>query len=630
MRDTNSLIAKPRRQYRSAAGRAPKKRNHRKILSLTAAETPQSNRRNVVVCLLLLLATISVYGSLVGHSFLNYDDLQYVSENPHVQSGIGLRSLQWMLTSFYASNWHPLTWLSHAVDLELYGPNPAGHHITSLLIHAFNAVLLFWFLQSVTGAIARSTFVAGLFALHPLNVESVAWIAERKTVLSTFFFLLTLQAYVWYLERASWKRYGIVLFVFLLGLSSKPMVISLPFVLLLLDYWPLCRIQGWTPSSIAFPTPQMPRLHLIKEKLPLFVLSLGSALVTIAAQKAGNSVEPLGYLPILWRVQNALYSYAMYVAKLFWPENLAVFYPHPLNTLTALQITLSALLLAAISVIVWTQRTKRGYALTGWLWFLGTLVPVIGIVQVGAQGMADRYAYIPAIGIFLIFSWGAAELLASVPVSSNYRTLLALILLCGLSTVTVHQLVYWEQPYDLWKHALDITENNYVADDGMAYVLVHQGRPEALRYYEAAATIAPRDPISHNAVAGSLQDRGKLSEAIQEYAIALKARPEPRLAAHIYAELGLIYRELGDYSSAAQNSRLSLLADPEELTQMISQLSSRLQERPAADGYLRLGSLLEDANRVADAKAAYERALELRPEFTPAQKALEALRKNER
>jgi hypothetical protein len=444
---------------------------------------------------LLSVVTITVYGSVTSHPFLNYDDPQYVSENQHIQTGLR-PTLIWALTTDYASNWHPLTWFSHALDYQLFGLEPGGHHATSLLIHVLNVLLLFVLLVRLTEAMGRSALVAALFALHPLNVESVAWIAERKNVLSTFFFLLTLIAYGWYVKHHTWKRYIVLALLFVMGLASKPMLVSLPFVLLLLDYWPLCRIQGWTTPSVTLALPQTSWTGLIREKLPLFALSVASAVVTITAQKAGHSVAVLGDVPTGWRVENALYSYGAYLEKVFWPVNLAVFYPHPLNTLTAAQIGLSALLLLIVSVFVWKQRIHHGYALTGWLWFLGTLVPVIGIVQVGAQGMADRYAYIPTIGIFLIVIWGCADLFRVLSLGSRYTNSLALLLLAALSLLTFHQLGHWERPYDLWKHALDVTQNNYVANDGIAYVLLHEGQPEALTYYEEAARIALRDPIS--------------------------------------------------------------------------------------------------------------------------------------
>jgi protein O-mannosyl-transferase len=625
MRCSSSSIARPRRRNRSEGIRSHS-RNERGAVHSLATHAQRIDWRILAFCLGLTVATLSVYARLASHPFLNYDDPQYVSENPHIQAGLSVRTLNWALTAVYASNWHPLSWISHAIDYQLYGLEPGGHHISSLVIHVVNVVLLFWLLQRMTGAIGRSAFVAGLFALHPLNVESVAWIAERKSVLSTLFFLLTLIAYLMYVRQTNWKRYLVVILFFIMGLASKPMVISLPFILLLLDYWPLCRIQRSTPPSDVFPLAQASPMHLVQEKWPLFLLSVASALITLFAQRAGNSVEPLGYLPIGWRIENALCSYTAYLCKIFWPLKLAVFYPHPLNTWTLTQVGLSTLFLLVVSGAVWSQRAKCGYALAGWLWFVGTLVPVIGIVQVGAQGMADRYTYIPAIGIFVIVSWGGAEIVRRLRLDSWHASAIALLVIGAASAGTIRQLGYWKSPYDLWKHTLDITQNNYVADDGMGYVLLHQGRREALRYYEAAASITPWDPISHNAIAGNLQDSGKLIEAIHEYNIALNAKPESKLLAHIYAELGFIYRELGDDAQAQQNSALSLRTDPEELPNMISQLSQRLAEHPAALGYFRLGSLLEAANRLPEAKAAYEKALEINSTFNSAQIALEDLR----
>jgi hypothetical protein len=384
--------------------------------------------RIVLVCISLAIAVLVLYSRVKDADFVNYDDLSYVTQNAHVQEGLRWKTFTWALRSTQSDNWHPLTWLSHALDCQLYGLNPVGHHITNVVFHVINVLLLFLLLTRATGAIGRSALVAALFALHPLNVESVAWVAERKNVLSMLFFFLAIGAYGWYAIKPSLRRYGLMVAMFALGLAAKPAVITFPLVLLLLDYWPLRRVntwarprlgpnrrkkqagpaggQGWGPTLETSPASWS---QLVVEKLPLLVLSAGSAVITIVAQKAGGTVRSLEVFSLSVRLQNALYAYAMYVWKAFWPTRLTVLYPHPGPTLSGLQLGLAAAFLGAVSLLVWKQRVSRAYLITGWLWYLGTLVPVIGLIQVGQQAMADRYAYIPLIGVFVMLVWGLGD-----------------------------------------------------------------------------------------------------------------------------------------------------------------------------------------------------------------------------
>ena len=557
-------------------------------------------------CLLLAVTTLAVYSPVIAHPFINYDDRDYVTENQHVQAGLSAQTIAWAFTSTDQANWHPLTWFSHAFDCEVYGLNPHGHHLTSVLIHTANVLLLFLLLQWATGATGASAMVAALFALHPFNVESVAWIAERKNLLSTFFFLLALAAYGWYARRPSVRRYAAVASLFILGLGAKPMVITLPFVLLLLDYWPLARIKGWCTVSSTFPAPQFPRTRLLLEKVPLLALSAASAAITVFAQRSGNAFESLGHIPLHLRLENAIYAYAKYVVKIFWPVNMALVYPHPLNKLSFFQVGLSAIFLMVVSLLVWQSRKQRPYAITGWLWFLGTLVPVIGLVQVGPQGMADRYAYIPTIGIFVLLVWSFNDWASATGVSAWLKPI-AVIVLAFLAVLTVRQIGYWRSSEEIWTHTLQVTEDNFIADDMLGSVLVQERRPEALQYFEAAARIAPWDPDSHQAVGAALQDRGDLVGAIREYQVVLHAR-DPKILAYTYANLGVIYRELGNNAAARLSSEQALRADPGVVHQMIQQLSGMVQSHPAAPGYLRLGLLLEGAGQLQDAKSAFERA----------------------
>jgi protein O-mannosyl-transferase len=588
---------------------------------------PAPQRWMLAICILLAVLTLSLYSPVINHPFTNYDDDSYVTENRQVQAGLSRDTVVWAFTTTEQSNWHPLTWISHALDCQLYGLNAGGHHVSSVLLHVLNVVLLFLLLLRVTGATGRSAVVAALFAVHPLNVESVAWIAERKNVLSMFFFLLALGGYGWYARQPNWKRYGVVAVLFALGLASKPMVITLPFVLLLLDYWPLQRVQGWTRPSTTFPVLQTSWARLIAEKAPLLALSVASAIITVIAQQSGYAVVPVGYLSWQGRGLNALYSYAMYVVKTFWPVHLAVLYPHPypLHKLTFARVALSTLFLIAVTAFVWWQRVKRPYLVTGWFWFLGTLVPVIGLIQVGAQGMADRYAYLPCIGLFLMLVWGVSEWAEERSVNLRITAAFTVAVFAVLCALTFRQIGYWKSSYDLWAHTLSVTQDNFTANDKMGDLLMKQGRPEGLRFYRAAAALEPFDPISHGVIASVLQGRGDLQGAIMEYNLALRANHDPSLQAKIYANLGAIYLELGYDAKARENSERALRIDSNAVQELIRQLLDLAAAHPAAPRYFQVALLLQGAGRIAEARSTYERALQLDPGYGPATRALEAL-----
>jgi hypothetical protein len=376
---------------------------------------------SLCIYLTLALATLAVFWQVLGHDFVNYDDPDYVYRNPNVQSGITLSSIKWAFTTGHAANWHPLTWLSHMLDWQLFGDNPGWHHLTNLFLHIANTLLLFAVLKRMTNALWRSAFVAAAFALHPLHVESVAWVAERKDVLSTLFWMLTIAAYLRYLERPGTGRYLLTLLIFALGLMAKPMLVTLPFVLLLLDYWPLGRFQfGQIVKSVgqqsrkslnAFSHWKLSR-HLLLEKVPLFALSAISSIVTFLVQRTAGAVTSVETLPLKLRIANTFVSYLTYIQKMVWPSRLAMFYPYPDKTDLIWQTVVFALLLLIISLgVIWLMRRRR-YLLTGWLWYLGTLVPVIGLVQVGDQALADRYTYVPLTGLFIIIAWGVPDLIA--------------------------------------------------------------------------------------------------------------------------------------------------------------------------------------------------------------------------
>ena len=591
-------------------------------------------KRNLAICLLLAVVTLALYSPAFGHPFIfNYDDDIYVNNNAHVKAGLTWETVRWALTSTESSNWHPVAWLSHALDCVLYGLNPHGHHVTNVLLHVLNVVLLFLLLVRATGAAGRSFLVAALFAVHPFNVESVAWIAERKNVLSTFFFLLTLGAYGWYALKPSVKRYVAIAALFVLGLASKPMVVTLPCVLLLLDYWPLRRIRGWNQFNpeAAFPVPQAPFSRLVLEKLPLLALSAADCAVTFFAQRSGGAMRLV--LPVGVRLENAVYAYAMYVWKAFWPAWLAVFYPHPGATLAVWRLALAALFLFAVSVLVWWQRAVRPYLIVGWLWFLGTLVPVIGLVQVGEQAIADRYAYVPLIGIFVVAVWGAADLADSRQLSFRSRAKAAAIVLAILSLFTIDQLRYWRSAVDLWAHAVDVTKDSFLGEEDLGAALLATDRyAEAMPHFQKAVKLRPSDPGPHLNLAGDLALGDRPREAVLEYetAIPLTSDPEMRLSA--YTTLGRLYSNLGDYAKARASYQQALRIDPQKASAReglakveLSDAIRNAVETPSGEAYLRLGQIFQQEGRAPEARAAYEQALQLSPKLGEARKALDAL-----
>lgn len=591
-------------------------------------------KRNAVVCLLLAVVTLALYNPVNRHPFVNYDDDRYVTENAHVRQGLTGDTISWALTSTEQANWHPLTWMSHALDVSLFHLNPAGHHFSSVLLHAINACLLFLLLMWATNRLGPSLLVAALFAVHPINVESVAWIAERKNVLCTFFFFLTLWAYGWYSQKPSWKRYLAVAALFVAGLASKPMVVTLPFVLLLLDYWPLTRGNE---------KPDWPKLTL--EKLPLLALSVASAILTMHAQQAGGAVRTTTAVSLGSRFANAIHAYAMYLWKMIWPADLAPLYPYQGNSLPAWQVITAAIVLVGISAAVWKFRARR-YLPVGWLWFLGTLVPVIGLVQFGEAAMADRYAYIPLIGIFVMIAFGIADLAQQ----RNLRfwpAVPAAAALVALAVTTHAQIGYWHSSESLWSHALEVTENNFVAEDNLGGALILEGKEEqAHAHFEAAALINPNDPLSHSNLGTYSLSHGLISEAIQQYQSALNLTSDSVLLAQTYANLGAAYRASGDSAKAQDNYNQSLRLNPNQfnawlglglvaqqqgkLTEAISDLSRSVELKPSAQGYLALGRVFAESKRVPEALAAYEQALKISPDLVPAQQAIAALREQAR
>jgi len=609
----------------------------------------RGKRLIIVSCLFLVVVTLALYSPVVRHPFVDFDDQYYVTNNAVIQAGLSWKVFLWSFNAGYAQNWHPLTWLSHALDCQLYGLKPAGHHVTNLLLHVLDVVILFLLLLYATGAMGRSLFVAALFALHPLNVESVAWIAERKNVLSTLFFLLALGAYGWYARNPNVKRYLALAALFVLGLAAKPMVITLPFVLLLLDFWPLRRIQGWDQTSPPsrsgrkknekvgfkgsvsepkFTFTQASFSRLVLEKLPLLAFCAASAVLTIIAQRA-VAIQTLERFPLDVRFENAVYAYAMYLWKAFWPTGLAVYYPHPGNALAGWQVAVAALVLAGISILVWTQRSNRPYLLTGWLWYLGTLVPVIGLVQVGNQAMADRYAYIPLIGIFVMVVWSSADWVDKKQIAPQWRIATAAIILAILSFLTVRQIHYWRSEYDLWARDLDVAPDNALGISNLGDALQKMGRAEeALPFLEKSAELLPADPVRHGNLAVGLVESDRLQDAIAEYETAISLASDPAMQSHFYESLAAVYDALGDYGKVRESYQQALKVTPQRSAEMTNWLTQSVAVQPSAARYVELGILLQETGKLSEARVAYEQALKLDPSQSEPKEFLNNLAQN--
>ena len=614
-----------------------------------------------IVSLLLAVATLAVFYPALRHQFVSFDDPDYVTANTHVKGGLTGEDVAWAFRASHAGNWHPLTWLSHQLDVQLYGLNPVGHHLTSLLFHALNTILLFILLRRLTGAPGRSAFVAALFALHPLHVESVAWISERKDVLSAFFFLLTLMAYVNYVTSSAWRMsregeksedrnqksegnpkteirsgefdvgrsfgvrcsqrsfwYALALVLFALGLMSKPMLVTTPFVLLLLDYWPLQRLQLKTQDSRL-----KTLLPLLLEKLPFLLLSIISCLVTVLVQK--QAIQPLANLSLGVRVGNALLAYVRYLGKTLWPLDLATPYPHPGHWPLA-SILLAAVLLTGLTLAALWLHRKYPFAFTGWFWFLGMLVPVIGVVQVGEQSMADRYTYLPLIGIFIILAWG-------VRLNRGLLMLVAALVLLACAARTRDQLRSWKDSESLYRHAVAVSSKNFIAYYNLGSWMDSEGRiDEALTNYFKAVEMQPHYPDPLNNIGCILANRKQFADAIPYFEAALRSKPGFTSA---HENLANSLREMKRFDeaiphflavvkekpddTAALNSLANALASQGQYAEAIPHYEASLRvksEQPGA--HYSLGNALSRLRRNAEAIQQYRLAVEQKPDYAQA------------
>ena len=590
---------------------------------------PQRRTTIPLIGLLLFLGTLALYYPALQNGFVNYDDPNYVTSNWHVQQGLTSRGVAWAFTATAEANWHPLTWLSHMLDVQSFGLGAAGHHAQSILWHALNVVLLFLLLAKATGFVGRSALVAGLFAVHPLNVESVAWVAERKTVLCTFFLLLALAAYGWYAKKPRVGRYLLVALFFALALMAKPMAITLPFMLLLVDFWPLRR----------FPRTSLSKLVL--EKIPLLALSAASAAITLYAQRAGGAVGLIEALPLAMLVKNAIYSYLIYVEKTVWPSRLAVFYPHPEGSLALWRVIVAAAVLAAITALFWHFRERR-YLLAGWLWFLGTLIPVIGIVQVGRQAWADRYAYFPVWGLLVIAVWLLAEAAARIKLSLAAQVAIASAVLLGYSVAAHIQMGYWRDSYSLFTHAIQAPDANPVAEGNLGSALIDMQRPElAVPHLERAIQLMPTLAAAHYNLGILLQRQNELDRALQEYQLALKYASDEREAAQTHNNLGVLFKQLGRRDEAITEFTYAIALNPHEQNSLLGRglierdegkldaalhdFSQAARTAPSPSALYWKGRVLEDKGQLAASAEAYRGALKLSPGFGDTQARLERI-----
>ena len=601
----------------------------------SSGRLPSSKWVPAAVAVLLVAITLAVYWQVLGHGFVNYDDDVFVTKNLHIQKGITPKSIAWAFTTMYASNWNPLTWVSHMVDWRLFGPNPAGHHAVNLVLHVLNVLLLLWVLARLTGSLWKSAFVAALFAVHPLHVESVAWVAERKDVLSTFFWLLTMLAYLRYVEQPRIGRYALVVLAFALGLLSKPMVVSLPIVLLILDWWPLKRLvagHSWR--------------GLIREKALLFVMSAASCVATVVAQHAGGAVASVEMYPLAARFANALVAYAKYIWKLVWPGSLGAHYPFARH-LPAWQVASAGVFLLTVSILVARARRRR-YLAAGWLWYLVTLLPVIGLVQVGGQAIADRYTYIPLTGIFIMMAWGIPDLVYSLTSQARRPlavpralALVAALLLVALAVCAHRQASYWKDSVALWRRALDVAAPTDLAHNNLGVALAEEGKPdeavfhylealkinpgyveaqknlaafyynqgcalaeqgmldEAVACYRRALEVIPSYGEAHNNLAVALQKQGNLSEAIAEYEEALRINPGN---AYAHSNLGAALQQQG------------------KLDEAIVQYTEAARLNPSyAEPRNNLGLIAFAQGKISDAIRYFSEAVRLKPDYVDAQ-----------
>jgi tetratricopeptide (TPR) repeat protein len=598
--------------------------------------------RRIAVYLVLVFISLAPYWQIYNHDFIKYDDDRYVTENVHVNTGLKSDNIMWAFSfrSMKVDYWEPLTWISLMVDAQLFGLNASGYHIVNLLFHIINTLLICIVFHRMTGSLWRSAIVASLFAIHPLHVESVAWVTERKDVLSTFFMMLALWAYAKYAGQPSLKTYLPILLLFALGLMSKPMIVTLPCVFLLLDYWPLRRFVADTAS-----TADKKRIgheyfdfkllgKLVYEKIPLFVLTAVSISFTLVAQR--HEITAMKHLSLLLRIENALVAYCCYIAKAIWPFSLAVLYPHP-EFIPAWQVCGSFVILVSLcGLAVWTAR-RYPYFIVGWLWYLGTLIPVIGLVQVGAQSMADRYTYIPLIGIFIAVVWLIFDFAKGVKYREYILTAATVMVTGALMIITWHQVTYWKNSMSLFSHTLSVTKNNHIILTNMGASLAEQGKfEEAIPHYQEALRIKPDDVDARYNLANALARQGKTEEAVSHYAGVLQAQPD---SAAVHNNMGIALSQLGRtdeaivhfreairikpaFQDAGSNLEKALMGQARARKPVPEKVAIQPADPNSAEGQLRMGLSLYQQGKADEAIPKFEEALRLDPKLVAAHVSL--------
>jgi protein O-mannosyl-transferase len=593
----------------------------------------------ICVCLFLTITTLAVYVQIRHYDFVDIDDSIYVYNNRYIQKGLTLENIIWALTTNHAGNWHPLTWMSHMLDCQLFGMKPGWHHLSNLVFHIVNTLLLFLIFNKMTGCLWQSFFIAALFSLHPLHVESVAWVAERKDVLSTFFWMLTMWSYNRYVELPSLNRYFLIIFLFTLGLMNKPMLVTLPFVLLLLDFWPLDRFMLRHSKSDSSSHQKLSALYVVFEKVVLFILVALSSAVTIYAQKLGGAVTSLNIIPLKVRIFNALLSYVTYIEKTIFPNKLAVLYPYP-TTILMWKVAAAFVLIVSISYFAIKSMKQRPYFFMGWLWYLGTLIPVIGLVQVGRQSFADRYTYVPLIGLFIIIAWGFSDFFERYRHKKIWASILTVILFFNLIPMTYKQIGYWKDYLTLCEHTLEVTSDNFIMHTYIGNILYSQGREEdAINHYLQALEIQPDFIDARINLGNALIDLGRTEEAINHYLQVLKIKPD---FAEIHINLGNALEKLDRIQEATNHYLQAIKIYPNSaeahfylgvslgkqghLKNAINHLLKSLQIKPdSMEAHYNLGVAFLHQKNIERAINHFQKELQINPDFIPAKKNLSIL-----
>jgi len=594
----------------------------------------------LMVCAALTVLVIALYWPALRNGFVNYDDPDYVTHNAHVLRGLSWQNVLWAFgTDNPAANWHPLTWLSHTVNVQVFGLAPWGHHLVNILLMAADVVLLFLFVASATGRIWRSAAVAAIFAVHPLNVEAVAWVAELKQELSFLFMFLTLIAYAWYVKKPGLGSYCSVAVLFALALMSKVMIITLPFALLLLDYWPFQRLGKDAPAEGRLSLVRS-FVQLVKEKIPLFVLSAGAGWMTFGIHRKEGALTAM--MPLSWRLKNVVYSYAVYLWKAVWPTRLAVFYPHPENRLPLWQVAIAGLVLVMISLAVWVYRKKK-YVPVGWLWYLGTAFPMIGLIQSGRQGMADRYEVLPLMGILLAVVWLVGDWVEERRLSSTVVTAGLAVMVLPLIFLTHRQIGFWKDSETLFSHAVAVTSHNGTAENNLGAALMEKGQAaSALTHFTAAVQYAPDLGSAHYNLGVLLQRQNQLSEAANQYGLAIKYAGNAEEAAQAHNNLGVVYLSANQLVAARAQFDQAIALNPNEVNSYVARGTLEFQTGKFDDAIADfsqacsrvasplalywLGRAEEAKGDFARAKRAYEAALRLAPAMAEARNRLESLK----